>query len=428
MYKDLLRSIYERVWGDSQHPSAKDFEKEDYIQVLEEIAVSLWHRESRSASVTEMSARLEKTGLQEKFSQFKEGAEKPISRLLTAFYFRQRDEMRDGEERFEFTHKSFGEYLTARNIVRQVSNLFKMWDLNQEDSSLGWNSVDCLKKWVELSGSTALDWALYRFLGNEITQKDQNSLEKWQGMFCQLIGYMLRNGMPMEQCQLENYHEMSRQARNAEEGLLVVLSLCARETKKLSQIGWPSNTSFGEWLSRLVEQRKIKLLCLEALICLDLSLAFLYNANLRDANLVDANLSSAILISAILISANLISAKLMEADLSYANLSSANLISANLSDADLSDADLSSAILISADLSSANLSSANLSDAYLSDAYLSDANLFQTDIEGADFTDAKNLETVKNLHLARDLEKAVGIPEDLMKELMRKREAGVLDV
>ena len=43
-------------------------------------------------------------------------------RLLTAFYFRQA--MRRGEtERFEFTHKSFGEYLAARHIVATLEEL-----------------------------------------------------------------------------------------------------------------------------------------------------------------------------------------------------------------------------------------------------------------------------------------------------------------
>jgi hypothetical protein len=47
-------------------------------------------------------------GLTRVLERFEEGAEAGVTRLLTAFYFRQYGE-RDGDKTFEITHKSFGE-------------------------------------------------------------------------------------------------------------------------------------------------------------------------------------------------------------------------------------------------------------------------------------------------------------------------------
>jgi hypothetical protein len=54
-----------------------------------------------------------------------------------------------------------------------------------------------------------------------------------------IIGYMLRQGMPMEELKLETYLQAKIQARNAEEALLAALSSCAYVTDVISEIDWP---------------------------------------------------------------------------------------------------------------------------------------------------------------------------------------------
>jgi hypothetical protein len=48
----------------------------------------------------------------------------------------------------------------------------------------------------------------------------------------------------------------AQQARNAEEALLAALSACARVTKEISNINWPSEAAAGVWLARLDGQRQ----------------------------------------------------------------------------------------------------------------------------------------------------------------------------
>lgn len=95
-----------------------------------------------------------------------------------------------------------------------------------------------------------------------------------------------------------------------------------------------------------------------------------------------------------------------------ANLSGTILTRANMERAQLSFAVLKGAVmqatqLQEADLSGADLSGADLSGADLSGADLTDANVSGADLSGARLHDAKGLETLKGLALARNSDKII---------------------
>ncbi len=278
-----------------------------------------------------------------------------------AFYFRQSGRRVTGDQTFEFTHKSFGEYLTARRIVRGLQRIQDELDRRQKYIDSGWDERDALTHWAKLCGPTVMDDYIFKFICNEILLQEKSDVGKWQDTLCHLIGFLLRNGMPMERVEPRPvFHEENRQARNAEESLLAVLNACARSTERISNIVWPSEIAFGEWISRLQGQREGggNTLSLKCLGFLNAEGRILYMQDFYGASFLRANL----------VSAQLFCANLSFADLSFANLSDANLSGADLSDANLNSADLSGADLRDADLRDANLSFANLSDANLSGA------------------------------------------------------------
>ncbi|HML29876.1 MAG TPA: pentapeptide repeat-containing protein [Hyphomicrobium sp.] len=95
-----------------------------------------------------------------------------------------------------------------------------------------------------------------------------------------------------------------------------------------------------------------------------------------------------------------------------ANLSGAVLTRANMDWAQMSFAVLKGAVmrattLRQADLSGADLSGADLSGADLSGADLTDANVSGADLSGTRLTDAKGLNTLKGLSLARNSDKII---------------------
>jgi len=369
IYSSLIHEVYDRRWSDGKHFSLQGMTEDHFQRVLEEIAVASWHGDGRKTTVGEIKQQCEDAGIMRMLEIFQDGAENGVLRLLTAFFFRQAG-VRDDENAFEFTHKSFGEYLVARRIVRLLEDIADMTE-RQRTKFNGWDERTSLEKWARLCGPTALNPRQWGFLKNEM-HRDGAQPGNWQIMLIPLINHLLRRAMPMEKLGLTDYLAMRIQSRNAEEALLIALNACARVTECLSDIGWPEPTAAGAWLKRLQEQRSNpsnelamsgwswirldrQILDLNDLYCCDLSQASLESvkaqltdfmqANLDGANLQGANLDGANLQGANLKGANLKGANLERANLKHAKLEGANLEGANLEDADLEDAKLEDAKL-----------------------------------------------------------------------------------
>ncbi len=98
------------------------------------------------------------------------------------------------------------------------------------------------------------------FIRDELhLQHNSNSIDvdKLQKMFCDLIGFLLKNGMPMELfSNRSTFQEMNQKAINAEESLLAILGIFSRLTKQIFHIDFPTPDAFGSLLSRLQGQKQ----------------------------------------------------------------------------------------------------------------------------------------------------------------------------
>ena len=260
VYADLLKAIYERGWAGHQHTAIQGIEEKDFVRVLEEIALAAWHGNGRTTTVQEIERHCENSNLKNLLSRFQAGYQQDsktsITRLMTAFYFRQSGHNHSGDRTFEFTHKSFGEYLTARRLVQEVQYIHRKLENRYHDSYDNWNARSALHRWAMVCGASAIDEYLFKFVLDEMLlhyQQNPLSIAEWQQTLGNLIGFMLRFGMPMEDVKPNyGFKEKNRQARNAEEALLVLLNSCACITEKRSNIDWgSSHNTFGEWISKL---------------------------------------------------------------------------------------------------------------------------------------------------------------------------------
>lgn len=378
IYADLLDGVYKRAHRERK-PHASDLEYEDFVELLEEIGLAVWHGNGRTATVREIRGvcgeRIDKL-----LRRYEDG-EARVMGLLTAFYFRKHHDRRDDEATFEFTHKSFGEYLTARRIVRELRDMHD--DRERATKRRPWDIKDALRDWASVCGPTAMDEHLLPFVIDEVALEDRDVVGQWQKLLQELIGHVLRYGMPMERLvPRPDYLEEMHQARNAEEALLACLYACAERTEIVSRIEWPDKKSAWAWLHRLHGQATGagRILALQCLGRLDLSecwlqLLDLWGANLQGANLQGANLRNARLQGANLLRVQLDSADLQSADLRAANLRAANLQGANLQGTGLQHVDLRHAKLQYANFQRANLRYAKLEGADLTGANLTGANL-----------------------------------------------------
>jgi hypothetical protein len=204
VYEDLVVTIYTRSWADSRHAGIKDIERDEFFEILEIIARSIWYGNGRTASIQEIEVACAKnpriTVLLERLQhEYEYDSRAKIIGMMTAFYFRSLDGD-PREKKFEFTHKSFGEYLLARLVVKELDYIHKQFNDRHHATRDPWDEPKCLAEWAEFFGLSRMDEYLFDFVLDEIRLRHMNDpaqVEDWQQTLCDFIGYMLKRGMPM---------------------------------------------------------------------------------------------------------------------------------------------------------------------------------------------------------------------------------------
>lgn len=406
IYEDLLVGVYSRRWEPNPHPATKNVKKRQFVRILEEVAVSVWHGDGRKTSLKEIEAHCESSGLKGLLDALKVGAKEGVTGLLMAFYFRRADNDLISDPTFEFTHKSFSEYLAARRIASVVAHLHDEMERREENIDSGYDERRALEDWLKLCGPVAMDRYVFDFIRNEMLLREIAEVGKWQDSLIRLINFVLRNGMPVDRLSPRPaFQEEYRQARNAEESLLCLLNICATITERVSVIDWPTPHACGEWIGRLYGQsgaaeniltlRCLSYLNLEECVLdgrdlgeANLRMTNLKNASLAYANLTYANLTGATLLGCKLDRTNLYGAALTRVDIDSDTLTGANLEGVILGDADLREVKLSYRNMTGINLGRANLEGANLERGHLGGAYLGRAKLKNANLEGATLLDA----------------------------------------
>ncbi|CAN5815630.1 hypothetical protein BH11PSE6_BH11PSE6_11050 [soil metagenome] len=327
VYESLLRAVYERSWAKNTHPSIRDVTYDSFVRLLEEVSLSVWHGAGRTTTLQEVEEHCRQSRVSALLTSFGDGSGAGVSSLLLAFYFRQKGRRSSGEKTFEFTHKTFAEYLTSSAIIRSVDAISKKIEEFLDDPDNGINEEAALHRWLILCGPTAIDSYLHDFIRREVRFRGKDKAEQWQQALSRMLSYALRASWPIHHITGLNFTEQTKRVRNAEEALLACLNACARVTLNISEIGWPNETSFGSMLVRLQGQRSgpTNLVAMKCLSFLDLTgqafdIADLYAANLRSTKMVGAEMNYSMLV---------------QADLSYADLTGAAMTGSNISSAKL---------------------------------------------------------------------------------------------
>ncbi len=390
IYADLFKAVYERE-KKRAYSDIDKLEIDTFYQILEEIGLAIWHNAGRVTAIASIEKLCVRSELEHHLEVFGGNTKRGVTRLLITFFFRQ--DRQDGDETFEFTHKSFGEYLVARRLVRMLMRTHKkLLEENRQhsgDPEESWDEREALKQWAELCGPTSMDSDLLKLVQAEIalSSADDNNYAKcaeWQKTLSQLLTYAVRYGMPMHELSpIPDFQTATYYARNTEETLLALLYSCSKltntdSTSNLSKIKWISTAAFGNWIARLQGLRPggEHMLALDCLSYLDLSVHTNQGEADHDGvNLEGVNLGGACLAGTNLEKANLIGAYLQGANLENANLRRANLVGANLVKASLANTNLEGATLVGANLKGAkkldkkNLRGANIVGAIMPEGY-----------------------------------------------------------
>ncbi|WP_175429645.1 pentapeptide repeat-containing protein [Azospirillum argentinense] len=394
LYSRLFNHVLERVnrRSDSLALEAIDGLERDKLEwMLEEVAIAAWHNGGdRTVPIHVVEKRLTEAKLHDELDRLTENRSHALTCLLDSFFCHAH--AGKTHRAVEFTHKSFGQFLTARRIKREVAAIH---DLLTKDRNAN-NQLACLRNWLALCGPTAMDADLLDFLRSEMASlaspKKETAQEvvRWGKTLGRLFNTSIQLGPPLPTGHVRA-REAERQVRNAELTLLVTLHAIItmtlpkseRSIIRLEPKDRTNSTLAASTLHRLLGSPVESNIARSCLSCLNLAGADLASANLTKADLTCVNLTGADLAGA-----NLTYAKLMGADLTGTNLRDATLRNADLTDANLQDAKLERANLTAAHLMNANLTFADVTDAELPSAKLSDAKLIGANLTGANLRSA----------------------------------------
>ena len=412
IYADLLDSVHERKYTDSRtHTGINNIGKETFIRILEEIALVVWHESGRTASIDKIMERCKEAGLGSYFEKFKGDAESGVVRLLMAFYFREFDGSQ-GNKSFEFTHKSFGEYLTARRIMLELEIMLEEVERGRKRPGSGWTLEDAFEKWIRLCGQQPIDGYLSNFLEGEMkvlaeSKHGLSTIENYQRLVMELIQMAVNGQSPIKKLGLNTFDNDLNHSRNSGKALLKLQSLCAKRTKKvIEDVRYKDKKSFDTWLN-LLDYRLMS--GLESLFLKNMEMHSIYlvsnfsfsifdNANLSFSGFNMSKFNSTSFKNAELICVNFESsifegvsfnkAVLVESSFEKSNIKNTSFESSNLSSADFTENSTETTRFITA-----NLENANLTGAKFSNTNFAGANFKNTNLNGAVFTNT-NFENV----------------------------------
>ncbi|WP_109051907.1 pentapeptide repeat-containing protein [Azospirillum sp. TSA6c] len=392
LYTRLFGHVLDRIHR--RHPGDGSTEAIDPVrarleQMLEEVAVAAWHAGTdRAVPLSAVERRLEENKLSKELRRLSDNTDAALTTLLDSFFCRAHQGM---EYRLvEFTHKSFGQFLTARRVVRLMPSMPDTQDVDR------YMTEAALRKWLELCGPAVMDWATYGFLSAQVAaEADRSPLEvtRWRNALSSLLVECLETGMPMPDG-VKRSRDSERLVRNAEIAMLCAVASAFSVSVEKSDPIFINPTILAATLHRLSGPMMEWSVARDTLHIFDLSGTDLMGLNLTRANLIGAKLRGANLTRADLMGAKLTGADLRDTDLTHvdlthadlrdATLMRADLTSAALTRADLMGAGLNRVTLVDADLIRANLTNADLAGADLRDADLTGADLRNTDLTGAD--------------------------------------------
>ena len=382
LFGHVLDRIHRRRHGDGS-TEAIDPVRGRLEEMLEEVAVAAWHAGTdRAVPLSDVEKRLADNRLAGELKRLSDDTDAALTSLLDSFFCRAHQGV---EHRLvEFTHKSFGQFLVARRVVRLLREMPNAQEVRQ-------NRIDAaLKDWLELCGPAIMDRATYDFLSAQVAAEGGRDLleaVRWRDALSSLLVECLEKGMPLPDGAIRS-RVSERLVRNAE-----IAMLCAIAATFRVPAGKPApirinSAILAATLHRLAGPPMESSVVRDTFYIFDLRGAYLRGADLRGAKLAGADLTRTNLAGADLTRANLTGVNLTDANLTRANLTGVKLMDANLTGINLTDANLARANLTGVNLTGANLMRANLTGVKLMDANLMGAHLRGANLTGVKLMDA----------------------------------------
>lgn len=249
IYAALIESIYDRGWGDGDLKRlgpGRTLSKSDFVKLMETIALAAWlGGDNRVASTEKFEETISFTNAETAWDAFTRDNGQDIANLAMNFYLKSSDKKERG---FEFTHKSFGEYLTAKaliSIAKEIVNISpKRCDVALQDF---------LK--ATKNGKSSLE--ILSFLRDEfrLLDSERELQKKIKAEFEKLISIVNDEGFP-PYASASTWRDLEQEQVNAENALWMIANSIAFALSDINSpvylsIEWRHNEVLSDVIRRL---------------------------------------------------------------------------------------------------------------------------------------------------------------------------------
>jgi uncharacterized protein YjbI with pentapeptide repeats len=265
------------------------------------------------------------------------------------FYLKASDKAHQG---FEFTHKSFGDYLTARALVNYA---YGVAETSRQRGDIA------LQDFAKATSTGSITLEIVEFVRDEYRLRvtkagSARSSVDVKNQLAKLASTVLEDGFPLIVLQDPNFRNLEKRHRNCESALWMLMSGAAHSVAETGEIesssilvNWPDDRGLLDLINRLSAGGEVSAPILQCLECISAPGANLYGADLLRANFRWANLEGT----------NFVLANAITVDFRGANLRDCQFLAATLDDAKFAGADVEGADFVSAIISGTDLVSAS---------------------------------------------------------------------
>lgn len=351
IYQRLIDEVWKRGWGGQgkakdRQGAGRHLSKASFNDLMETIALAAWlGGDTRVATEEAFHATLKITHAESAWQEFNQDGGEDVANLAMNFYLKAADGSQRG---FEFTHKSFGDYLAARAIValaREVSNLVPRY------------TDAALQAWFKATATGTLTPEILVYIRDEIRLMRASGgpgpklVEDLFVAFQSLVRTVMIEGLPAHQSSPLNWRAAARAQKNSEVMLWAVMNACVLsiqtegESPRLIDIGLQDNRfALKSVMARILigeENQPPVAKCFSYLKAsnsglfgleissVDLSYSDLSTANMSGCHLMDSSLVGCNLVSTIMQRTNLDRCRFEGAKVEGLDLTDARLITCN---------------------------------------------------------------------------------------------------
>ena len=375
VYQDVLKNLLPRNWGTEQHPGTEGLEADDFLFLLSCLGLAAWSgggrvgRNDDFVTIRDHCAPFAKDFDQEVAS---------LKNVATQFYTTS-----DGA--YEFVHKTFGEYLAARGILRFIVDR-----LPEIESQYKRKPDYILSEWLELAGSAAitaefssgfdynaknLSGGILLFLRNEASLLSFEVAFAAKQRLVRLLNRALIIGFPAHAGSHQSWRDAERSQCFAETTLLASLNSVVRRLGKENEVDAKLTIDVSD-LDKLIMRN----IAMEGSIVVTSTL-FLDYIEISDENKRFSSLNRA----------SLVGVKAANSDISHINVVGAYIYKSDFTEADFRASNLRVSHISNSIFTGANLANTFLENSVVVDTDFEKTNLFHARLHGANFSRAWNL-------------------------------------